>query len=122
MDFPDFGNNEDVHVEDNVNGEGANNTGYQVFGMEGGGFDMDAGNWNNQPQEMLNNPSTTTNTATYDPFGAHQIDEEEENRQRQRKAEEEERRAKLMQRMNEEISVKQEIRDKARNYLEDWKE
>lgn len=40
----------------------------------------------------------------------------------ERKKEDEARREKLMKKMNEEIRMKQEIRDKAREYLDNWRE
>ena len=116
-DFPDFGT-EDVRVEDNNNN---NNTEYQQFEMM-----MDGTNYTNQNNDIgiehnWNIPtSTITNIPSQDPFGSYQVDEEEENRQRQRKAEEDERRSKLMQKMNDEIRIKQELRDRARQYLENW--
>jgi hypothetical protein len=49
-------------------------------------------------------------------------DEEEENRINQRRQEEDERKKKLMQKMNDEIRIKQEFRDNAREYHERFRE
>ena len=49
-------------------------------------------------------------------------DEEEENRINQRRQEEDERKKNLMQKMNDEIRIKQELRDKAREYHERFRE
>ncbi len=49
-------------------------------------------------------------------------DEEEEARISARKNEEQERRSKIITLMNEEIRVKQEYRDKAREYLDNFAE
>ena len=50
------------------------------------------------------------------------IDDEERNRIQARKEEEEARRAKIMKKMNDEMRIKQEFRDKAREYAEHWNE
>jgi hypothetical protein len=133
MDFPEFGNDEVIQIDD----QNVNHTNYQAFevdggdggdvnhktgyegaevnhntGYEAGGFGSD---WNASAVDKNQEPK-------YDPFTAYTqaVDEEEENRIRQRKAEEDERRSRLMQRMNDEVRVKQDTRDKARTYLEDW--
>jgi hypothetical protein len=49
-------------------------------------------------------------------------DEEEEKRIALRRSEEDERKRKLMQKMNDEIRLKQETRDKGREYQERSKE
>ena len=38
-----------------------------------------------------------------------------------RKLEEEQRRAKIMKKMNDELRIKQEFRDKARDFIENWR-
>jgi hypothetical protein len=104
MEFPNF-ENEDVQIMDsNTNQPYENNITNEQFG------------WNIPVMDSVN-----VAVLGNDPFGSYQVDEEEENRLRQRKAEEEERRSKLMQRMNNEIRIKQEQRDKTGQYLEDWK-
>ena len=40
----------------------------------------------------------------------------------ERRREEDERKSNLMRKMNDEIRIKQELRDKARQYLENWRE
>jgi hypothetical protein len=116
MDFPNFENDDvqDVQVEPIIVQESGNN--YNPFPDMGG----EQYHWNIPVAESVVGGANVTSS---DPFASYQqsaVDEEEENRQRQRKAEEDERRSKLMHRMNEEIRVKQENRDKARNHLEDW--
>jgi hypothetical protein len=111
--FPEFGG-EEIRIEDNnennennFNNDNIQNN-YQPYEDNN-----QEPNWNIQSIQIENNPIS-------DPFGSYQVDEEEENRQRQRKAEEDERRTKLMQKMNDEIRVKQEGRDKAKSYLDNW--
>lgn len=50
------------------------------------------------------------------------VDEEEEKRIKARKQEEDERRAKIIQLMNDEIRIKQENRDNARNFIDNFNE
>jgi hypothetical protein len=49
-------------------------------------------------------------------------DEEEDKRISLRRNEEDERKKKLMQKMNDEIRIKQELRDKGREYYEKFRE
>jgi hypothetical protein len=92
--FPDFTPQQEVHSDNNP-GFGFDNNQYS--------------NWQGQ------------NTAS-DPFSNYQVDEEEENRINQRRQEEDERKKKLMQKMNDEIRIKQEFRDKGREYHERFRE
>jgi hypothetical protein len=50
------------------------------------------------------------------------INDEERNRIQARKEEEEARRAKIVKKMNDEMRIKQEFRDKARQYCDNWNE
>jgi hypothetical protein len=111
--FPGF-DTEDLNVEDNNT-----NQVYQQFDMMNENM---AQNWNISSNPIDGNNTIQATSGGLDAFASYQVDEEEENRQRARRAEEEERRSKLMQKMNEEIRVKQELRDRARQYLEDWRE
>lgn len=55
-------------------------------------------------------------------FQNSEIDEEERNRIQLRKEEEDARREKIVKKMNYEMKIKQEFRDKAREYIDNWNE
>ena len=55
-------------------------------------------------------------------YDSNEMDEEERNRIKARKEEEEVRRAKIVKKMNDEMRIKQEFRDKAREYCDNWVE
>merc|ERR1711976_100361 len=117
MDFNN--NNTGFQVMDNNN----NNTGFQA--MDGNtGFQAMNNNDGNffQSQETQQNQGMNFNNfdgALEGESGL--VDEEEEKRLQARRDEENERRSKIVTLMNEEIRVKQEYRDKAREFLDNFR-
>lgn len=72
-------------------------------------------NYNNMAWN--NNPIAEGNFSSLDDG----LDEDEKKRIQERRQEEEERRAKIIKKMNDELRIKQEFRDKARDYVENWR-
>lgn len=112
----DFFNDDVIQIEGEVNSNFTNfSTQQDIQSMTTIGLDKNQyGNW--QPQSNLN-----------DPFSNYQIvffciiqddDEEEEKRISARRVEEDEKKRNLMQKLNDELRIKQEMKDKAREYLE----
>ena len=127
MSFPDFSepfefaqNNQE---HDNIQVENMDNRGEDPYSFG----NVMATNFN-EPRETKNNPQDIWgNLNNADAFAVVvkyflNQDEEEEKRIQARKAEEDERRSKIIGLMNEEIKLKQEFRDKARAYLDNFEE
>ena len=73
-------------------------------------------NYNNSPWE-----NTPVNETSYARSANDGLNEEDKRRIEEGKAEEEHRRARIMKKMNDELRLKQEFRDKALDYFENWK-
>lgn len=133
MDFPDFENINEDHNRASQNHAFGDKNEIEIENMEFGnnnynnyqnfnenyipGQDQNA-NFNNMPWD-----NTVSNQMGYDQSQMEDgLDEVERKRIEERKAEEEQRRAKLMKKMNDELRIKQEFRDKAREYIENWRE
>ena len=129
MEFPQFENiNQDLPKNQNKMSYGAdneieienmefsNNNNYQNFPND---------NFNpNQDQNINYNNMEWNNVNAGDGFFANVdnvVDELERKRMEDRKLEEEQRRAKIMKKMNDELRIKQEFRDKARDFIENWR-
>jgi len=111
MSFPDFDNNDEIQVE-NMGGSHDNQDNFGFTNNYQGSND----NYYNMQQ--TNDWAQNMGGASYENI----VDEEEEKRAQARKKEEDERRAKIISLMNEEIRIKQEFRDKAREYLDNYVE
>lgn len=134
MDFPNFENiNENNNIENNSHQE--NN--YQGFGG-GDEVQIESMEFNNNNYQGFNdnyNPSQSQNPDFSNSpwenaqvnemnFGHTQddgMDEQETKRIQERKEEEEQRRAKIMKKMNDELRIKQEWRDKAIEFIDNWR-
>lgn len=135
MDFPEIQNNNEDEIQvDNVDGFGdilGDNQNPQMNNVNQGNM-FDNFSQNNH-YEQFENPVHKPTTDAFEFGGSDHgwnqqggqnnyfdpvVDEEEEKRIQARRAEEDERRAKLIKLMNDEIKVKQEYRDKAREFLE----
>ena len=129
MEFPQFENiNQDLPNNQNIMNYGAdneieienmefsNNNNYQNFPND---------NFNpNQDRDINYNNMGWNNVTGGDGFFANvdnAVDELERKRMEDRKLEEEQRRAKIMKKMNDELRIKQEFRDKARDFIENWR-
>jgi hypothetical protein len=103
--FENFGGDNEIQIE---NMEFSNNEKTNQPMDHGMGQGME---FNEIPNQMDSNH-----------MGNSEIDEEERNRIQARKEEEEARRAKIVKKMNDEMRIKQEFRDKAREYADHWNE
>lgn len=134
MDFPNFENINENHNNDNLSfsdhqeqGQGGRDE-VQIESMEFNdnkykGFDdnynlsqSQNANFNNSPWE--NAPVSEMN---FGQSGDDGLDEQERIRIQERKEEEEQRRAKIMKKMNDELRIKQDWRDKAVEFIENWR-
>ncbi len=134
MEFPDFDNN---HNNDNSDNNDNNNNNYNNYNNEEQSDEIqieDAqGGLNEYIQHNSNEHIENSFPVTTDPAGGLNwnvgysesqndfqiaVDEVEEKRILARRQEEDERRRRIVEMMNEEIRVKQEWRDKAREYIE----
>lgn len=125
MDFPNFENNNQNQSTHNtgfynrddeieIDNMEFNNNNYQNYN-DNYNPNIDHINYNNMA--WMNNPASNVE------FSAHNdgLDEVEKKRIEERSLEDEERRAKIMKKMNDELRIKQEFRDKARDFIENWK-
>ncbi len=112
-------NNDGIQIESMQPGQSSNND---------GGFNvMQNSNDGNFFQSAETNQTQQAPSMNYDGFGGDMgqnqiVDEEEENRIKARRDEENERRSKVVTLMNDEIRIKQENRDKAREFLDNYNE
>jgi hypothetical protein len=89
-----------------------------------GGFDMNTGT-NTGFYPIQNNNANDYNwggMGDSSAFPTQIVDQEEENRMLARKKEDDERRAKIVKKTSDEIRIKQEFRDKAREFLENFEQ
>lgn len=134
MDFPNF---ENINEDNNNNNNNFPHNDQQGFGG-GDEVQIESMEFNNNNYQGFNdnyNPSQSQN-ANYSNslwenapvnemnFGHNEddgMDEQERKRIAERKEEEEQRRGKIMKKMNDELRIKQEWRDKAIEYIENWR-
>ncbi len=133
MDFPQFENiNEDNNYQAaNANNNFGDNNEIQIENVEYFDNNYQGFNDNYNPgasnqQRVEYNNSAWENSAvdemSYAQSAANDgLNEEERRRIEESKVEEEQRRAKIMKKMNDELRIKQEFRDKAMEYIENWK-
>lgn len=132
MDFPQFENiNEDNNQGANFHNEFADNSEIQIDNVEFTDNNYQGFNDNYNPAGSNHNvnynnaawENTAVNEASYAQSAAANdgLDPEERKRMEERKTEEEQRRAKIMKKMNDELRIKQEFRDKAMDYIENWR-
>lgn len=129
MDFPQFENiNEDSHQQ-NYNHGNFGGDEIQIENMEFNNNNYQNFNDNYNPHENQNNKFNNMpwdNTGVSDINYTHSVvddglDEVERKRIEERKAEEDQRREKIRKKMNDELRIKQEWRDKAREYNYNWR-
>jgi len=133
MDFPDFENINEDHNRASQNQAFGGENEIQIENMEFANNNYN--NYQNFNDNYIpsNDQNSNFNNMPWDNTGANQmgynqsqmedgLDEVERKRIDERKSEEEQRRAKLMKKMNDELRIKQEFRDKAREYIENWRE
>jgi hypothetical protein len=123
MDFPQFenineNNTQAAHAYDNF----ADNNEIQIENME---FNNNH-NPISQNQNANYNNSAWENTSVGEMNYSHsasndRLDEGERKILVERKEEEEQRRDKIFKKMNDELRIKQEFRDKAAEYIENWR-
>ncbi len=134
MEFPQFENiNEDNNQAANAYNNFENNNEIQIESLEfadnkyqGFNENFNATGLNHNNDTYNNSPWENTNfneAAIYahSPAGNDGFDEAERRRIEERKTEEEQRRAKIMKKMNDELRIKQEFRDKAVGYVDNWR-
>lgn len=132
MDFPQFENiNEDNNQAANAYNDFADNNEIQIENVEFTDNTYQGFNDNyNQPAsheqriDYNNSPweHTAVNEMSYAQSAVNDgLDDEERKRIEERRVEEEQRRAKIMKKMNDELRIKQEFRDKAMEYIENWR-
>ena len=126
MDFPEFESTNQTLYNQNHQGNFGGDNEIQIENEE---FNN---NYNNFPNDNFNqnkdndinyNNMEWNNVPSSDILYGQQdntLDELELKRIDERKIEEEQRRAKIMKKMNDELRIKQEFRDKAREYIENW--
>ena len=131
MDFPNF---ENINEDNNYNHHDQENAGMggpdevQIENMEfnnnnNNNYQGFNDNYNRQNLSFSSIPCEDNQVNDIN-FGLTQddrIDENERKRIEERKIEEEQRRAKIMKKMNDELRIKQESRDKALEYIENWR-
>lgn len=134
MDFPNFDNTND-ETNNNDNNNQANLD--QEFGT-GDEVQIESMDFNNNQSQNYNdnyNASQTQNAnygnnawenapvneISYGQTIDHEMNEDERKMVEERKSEEEQRRAKIMKKMNDELRIKQEWRDKAVEYIDNWR-
>jgi len=133
MDFPNFENineqnNKNIHDQEYAQMGG--NDEVQIESMELNNNNNNGFNYDNyvpssqtQNADFSSTPweNSQVNEMNFGHASADAMDEMESKRIEERKAEEELRRAKILKKMNDELRIKQEFRNKAIEYIENWK-
>ncbi len=129
MDFPQFENINEDNNDQNFNHGNFAGDEIQIENMEFNNNNYQNFNENYNPNVFQNNNfndmpwnNAVVSEMNYGNSAADcGLDEVERKRIEERKAEEDQRREKIRKKMNDELRIKQEWRDKSREYIDNWR-